>query len=84
MARVFVLVLDEADRMLDIGVEKQILEIVESYGMPGKDPRQTTVFSATFAEVCGRMAQADQPVTDMEARFDPLMYFVSTRASQHV
>jgi len=55
--KVFVLVLDEADRMLDMGFEKQIREIVESHGMPGKDSRQTMMFSATFAEECQRMAQ---------------------------
>lgn len=42
------LALDEADRMLDMGFERQIRKVVEQMGMPPPGVRQTMLFSATF------------------------------------
>lgn len=42
------LVLDEADRMLTAGFEETIRDMCDNYGMPGKEDRQTMMFSATF------------------------------------
>ncbi|KAI5301541.1 DEAD-box ATP-dependent RNA helicase [Ascosphaera pollenicola] len=48
LANIKYLVLDEADRMLDMGFEPQIRRIVEGEDMPAVDQRQTLMFSATF------------------------------------
>lgn len=48
LANIKYLVLDEADRMLDMGFEPQIRRIVEGEDMPPVHGRQTLMFSATF------------------------------------
>ena len=48
MSNIKYLVLDEADRMLDMGFEPQIRRIVEGDEMPDVQNRQTLMFSATF------------------------------------
>lgn len=48
LANIKYLVLDEADRMLDMGFEPQIRRIVEGADMPSVQDRQTLMFSATF------------------------------------
>lgn len=50
LRKVKYLVLDEADRMLDMGFGPEMKKLVSYPGMPPKDKRQTLMFSATFPE----------------------------------
>jgi len=56
LSQIRYLVLDEADRMLDMGFEPQIRRIVEGEDMPVTGERQTLMFSATFPKEIQRLA----------------------------
>jgi len=50
LAKVCFFILDEADRMLDMGFEPQIRQIVDKADMPGAPMRRTLMYSATFPD----------------------------------
>uniref|UniRef100_UPI00398E9D22 probable ATP-dependent RNA helicase DDX4 isoform X2 n=1 Tax=Pristiophorus japonicus TaxID=55135 RepID=UPI00398E9D22 len=56
LGKVQYLVLDEADRMLDMGFEPDMRKLVNSFDMSPKQNRQTLMFSATFPEEIQRLA----------------------------
>ncbi|KAG9467464.1 hypothetical protein GDO78_014896 [Eleutherodactylus coqui] len=57
LSKVKYLVLDEADRMLDMGFMEDIKKLLSSPGMPSKEERQTLMFSATFPMPIQRLAK---------------------------
>ncbi|CAF1032943.1 unnamed protein product [Adineta ricciae] len=57
LANIRYLILDEADRMLDMGFEPQIREIVERSDMPVTGQRLTLMFSATFPKQIQELAR---------------------------
>lgn len=58
LASVRHLVLDEADRMLDMGFERDIREIVQQADLPQDEGLQTLMFSATFPRQIQILARA--------------------------
>ena len=50
-------VLDEADRMLDLGFDRQIEQIMDDTDMPRTAERQTLMFSATFPTMIQTLAK---------------------------
>jgi ATP-dependent RNA helicase DDX3X len=58
LSRIRFLVLDEADRMLDMGFEPQIRKIVEQLDMPRTGQRHTLMFSATFPKEIQMLASS--------------------------
>lgn len=73
--RVETLILDEADRMLDMGFIPDVRKIIHS--TPHKDKRQTMLFSATLTESITRLAASwtKNPVT---VEIDPEQVAVDT------
>ncbi|XP_068107335.1 probable ATP-dependent RNA helicase DDX4 [Hyperolius riggenbachi] len=57
LSKIQFLVLDEADRMLDMGFLEDIYTLLRWPGMPSRENRQTLMFSATFPMPIQRLAR---------------------------
>ncbi|MFW6054806.1 MAG: DEAD/DEAH box helicase [Thermodesulfobacteriota bacterium] len=73
--RVEMLILDEADRMLDMGFIPDVRKIIHS--TPHKDKRQTMLYSATLTEAITRLA-ASWTKNPVKVEIDPEQIAVDT------
>ncbi len=69
LSRVEVVVIDEADRMLDMGFIPDVRRLV--YMTPNKDKRQTLFFSATLTEEVLRLADSWTTKNRVRIEIDP-------------
>ena len=86
LGHVEVLIIDEADRMLDMGFIPDVRSIIRS--LPAKDRRQTMLFSATLTKEVMRLASQWMPdpvVVEVEPEqvavesVEPILYSVTAK-----
>lgn len=91
LGKVEIFVIDEADRMLDMGFIPDVRQIV--YSLPGKIKRQTLFFSATMTPEVNMLAEqwTDKPaVVEIEPdkvtvdTVDQIVYLVTTEEKYHL